>query len=47
MPNLDIDEALAQLTQLIEKALKFLLQREVSATMIGLPLRLRKSNLIA
>ena len=39
MPNLDIDDAVPQPTQLIEKAYKFLFQRQVGVTIIGLPLR--------
>ena len=41
MPNLDIDEAIAQLTELLEQIFEFPLQREVSATTIRRPLRLR------
>jgi hypothetical protein len=40
VPNLNIDDAIPHPIQLIKKAFKFLLQRQVAATTIGLPQRL-------
>jgi hypothetical protein len=40
MPNLDVHRAITQSTQLLEKTLKFLLQREVGAAVVGQPRRL-------
>jgi len=41
MPNFNIDDAIAQSTQLIKEALEFNLQREVGAAAIRLPIRRR------